>query len=405
MSKERQTSVVVMASSFPRWADDSTTRFVLDFARQMQTRGYKITATVPHFEGAKTREILDGVATRRFRYWFTPAGETLAYGGGALGKIQKTPVYALKLVWLLAALWWSAVWAANRERAKIINAHWLVPQGFIAILARPFTDAKVIITIHGGDVFGLNGKLFRKIKVWTLKRADAVVVNSSATQEVARSLFPGRDYPIIPMGIDTDLFAPSATSSKNKKLEILFAGRVVEEKGPIYLCQAINQLVKAGNKNVHLTIAGTGPELAKLKSYTTRHKLASYIRFTGWISHEKLAGLYASCDVTVAPSIISKKGWQEAFGLIFAESLACGTPVIGTKTGGIKDIVKDGQTGFLVEQKDAAALAAAIQKFLADPTLAPKMGKRGRKFIVDNYSWEKIGERYQRVFEDVLTSR
>lgn len=399
---KRDKEIVVMTSNYPRWAGDSTPGFILDFAKQMQKLGYKITALAPHYQGASTKETLEGVPTKRFRYWFSAAGETLAYEGGALGHIQKSPVYALKLAWLLTALVVSAVWTANRHKAKILNAHWLVPQGFIAILARPFTRAKVVISIHGGDVFGLDSPLFRKIKAWTLARADAVIVNSSATQAKAESLFAGRDYPIIPMGIDTDLFVPLAAKPKHDKLEILFVGRVASDKGPIYLVKAINELVASNQKKLHLTIVGSGPELARLQSYVGRHKLAKFIDFAGWTQHEELPKYYASADLLVAPSIINKNGWQEAFGLIFAEALACGTAVIGTSTGGIKDIVRDGETGFLVEQKDPTALALAIQKFLDDPALVITMGQRGRKFIVNNFAKDKTAKRYQQIFDELI---
>jgi glycosyltransferase involved in cell wall biosynthesis len=228
------------------------------------------------------------------------------------------------------------------------------------------------------------------------------VVNSSATQEKVSELYDARNYPIIPMGINTSLFSPSSNKMRNNVFQIIFVGRAARVKGPIYLCKAIRLLVNEGRRNLSLKIVGTGPELSNLKRYVARNNLKKYITFTGWVAHKELPKYYNSADVLVAPSIITTSGSREAFGLALAEALACGTPVIGTKVGGTKDIVADKINGYLVVQKNESEIASAITELMDNPVLATIMGNKGRTWVIKNFSWAVVVKKYRAVFNNVL---
>jgi hypothetical protein len=152
------------------------------------------TVIVPHFKGAKRREELaPGILVKRFRYAYPYKFENIAYG-----QFKKTRFYSLKAALYTASELWTTLVTCLQHRQVVISAHWIVPQGFVAVLVAPIVGAKVVITVHGGDVFTLNGRFMCQVKQFVLKRADAVAVNSSATQAACKELWSGREYQIIP---------------------------------------------------------------------------------------------------------------------------------------------------------------------------------------------------------------
>lgn len=374
--------------------------FVLDFCRKLGRRGYEMHALVPHYKGARRRETLEKVPVHRFRYW-TASGETLTYEGTATSKIKKTPVYGLKLLFYVATMWLQTIRLTRRHKIAVVNAHWLVPQGFIAVMARFITRTPVVVSVHGGDVFGLKGGFMTACKRWTLKRADTVVVNSSATLDAVQVIYDKREHRVIPMGIDIERFdATKKHRPKSQPFTILFAGRISKEKGLPYLCEAAKTLKEQGY-GFRVLIAGSGPEESQIKQYITTHQLENNIELLGWVAHEKLADYYAEADVFVGPSLVLDSGWQEAFGLVFAESLASGTPVIATETGGIRDVVLHEKNGFLVPQKDAQAIAEKLALLINNPELLKKMSTQSRAHIAENFSWEAVTKKYAAVLERV----
>ncbi len=398
--------VLITASTYPRYRGDTIPGFVHDFAQHLASLEQfdEVHVVVPHAEGIKRYEEMDGVKIHRFRYWFSEKGETITYGG-AVQKVSKSPVYLLKLASLLFCQLFATYRASRRYKVDVINAHWLIPMGFTACLTKLRTRTPVLITIHGGDVFSLRSGVMAKLKTWSLRHADAVVVNSSATYEEAKKLYDAKEYPIIPMGVDVEALQPVEKQAKSDgdPLRLLFVGRLSEEKGVTYLIEAMSDIGKKG-KNVHLTIAGSGPKEDSLKEYVRQRKLEDNITFVGWVSHDKFPELFRSHDVFVGPSIVSDKGWQEAFGLVFAESLALNTPVIGTATGGIKDIIKDGRNGLLVAPRDAKALAAAIIQFIDSPDLVTKLTVGSREDIKKRFAWNVTIAGYASIFENLVVS-
>jgi glycosyltransferase involved in cell wall biosynthesis len=398
-----RSSLLVTATTFPRWQNDSIPDFVLQFCRYQRAYHGKIRVVVPHYKGAKRSEVLGGVDVKRYRYWPLSSGQTLVYEGGAVNRVSKSPLYALKLLCLMVSLFFNTFYYALKDRS-IINAHWLIPQGFVAVIVGQITRKKVVITVHGGDVFSLNQGLFKAIKKFTLKKADAVIVNSSATREACEEIFPDREYSVIPMGVDISRFSNIAKhgalpekEARDKRFKILFVGRLTQEKGVIYLLEAL-VILRAQKKDFLAILAGDGPEKEALENFVNDNDLAAQVVMPGWVDSSTVASYYSAADVFVGPSIIAETGWKEAFGLVFAESLATGTAVIGTDTGGIKDIVIDGENGFLVHEKAPAEIAERLTELMENPQLLKRMQGNARQRIEDNFSWEVIASKYDQVF-------
>ena len=395
----RHPHLLVVTSTYPRWSGDATPGFVQHFARAVAPAFRGVTVLAPHFPGAPTRERDGQLDVRRYRYWWPESGETIAYEGGALGKLDRGASYVLRLLALLAVQLHHAVWRVARGGPTVVNAHWLVPQGFLAVVASLLTRAPTVVTVHGGDVFALTGPLMSRLKRFTLQRADAVVVNSTATLAACRALVPHVDYHLIPMGVHTDRLRPADRPRRDGPLRVLFVGRLAPEKGADDLIRALAEAPATVAR-----IVGDGPERAGLQRLAAELAVADRVHFDGWVEPEHIADAYHWADVLVGPSIHAPNGWQEALGLVFVEALATATPVIATRTGGIADVVRDGQDGYLVDERAPDQIADRLRHLAAEPERALALGRHARQRMVQEYSWESVAHRYREVLHRVAAT-
>lgn len=389
---KRENNVLILTSTYPRWLDDTTPPFVREFAKRIATKVGKVYVLAPHYDKALTHEASGRLYLKRYRYFYPAAAEDIAYNGGAVTKIKKTPLYAIKLLLFMTSLFFNTLFFTIRYNVTIINAHWLVPQGFIGVLVKLLTGHTLVITIHGSDILTLNGKYMRRVKRFTLRHADIVYVNSSVTEAVCRSLYD-REYLRIPMGISMEQFKTSKPIHHIKEryhlddFTILFVGRLAEEKGVVYLLEALTMLEKAGKKCKTL-IVGTGPVELELKKYIESHDLGDVVSMVGWIDQATLPEYYAAADVFVGPSL------REAQGLVFIEALAAGLPIVTTDQGGMKDFIRNGQNGFMVEARSPQALATALATLYDDRVLLHRLGAYAPMSIQEDYSWDAVIDKY-----------
>lgn len=399
MNSLKTKSLIVLASTFPRWENDKVPGFVLDHARNMSLFFKDVIVIAPHYEGAKRHEQIDNnIYVKRFRYFYPARQQNIAYG-----EFRNNVYNNSKSIFYVIAQLWTTLVVCRKNKAHIINAHWLVPQGFVAVLIKKLLGSKVVVSVHGGDVFTLNGRIMRAIKSFVLRNADRVVVNSSATYDACNSLYQEREYKIIPEIVDVNKFSEARKQPKKyekDRLSILFVGRLAPEKGAIYLCEAVAKLTKA-KKNVVLTIVGDGSEKVKIQEFIEDNKLQNAIRLEGWKQREELVKYYAAADVFVGPSIKHSNGWIEAFGIVLAEASSAGIPVITTNKGGMKDIIQDGKSGFIIEDKNSDQLADKLKLLLDKPELRKKMGMYGAEFVKANFEKTKIGDMFLHVIEDL----
>lgn len=387
-------TLLITASTFPRWEGDTEPRFILDYAKAM-TKYYKVLVLVPMAPGAASYEELEGVSVLRYRYFPIKSLETLCYPGAIVPRIKEKKLRVLLVPFLLFGLWRSL--KKLTKKVDIVHAHWLIPQGLIQ---SGFKNVPYILTGHGGDVTSLNFEPVSSMKKKAMKRAGAITVVSKALKEYTDRFYPNDKTSIIPMGCDTHAFSPNSRREdfykQNGKKAILFVGRLAEKKGVTYLIEAMKAIDGAV-----LYIAGKGNLEESLKKQAVG--LGEQVVFLGPKTHSELPQIYASADVFVAPSVTAADGDKEGFGLVIIEAMASGVPVVASNSGGIPDIITDGENGLLCEEKNPSALAGAINRVLSDEGLREKLIKNGYD-TAESYSYERIAERYHKIIEDVLNS-
>jgi glycosyltransferase involved in cell wall biosynthesis len=270
------------------------------------------------------------------------------------------------------------------------------------VLACYLTGSKIplLCTSHGGDLFGLQGIIMNRIKQWVISKSQALtVVSRNMIEAVERLGAAHKKFYVIPMGVDLKTrFVPAETMRINDSL--LFVGRLVEKKGLHYLIHAL-PLILTRHPQVTLRIAGDGPEKINLKRVCEKLGINANVRFLGAVKNEHLPALYQTSSVLVFPSVIADDGDREGFGLVLVEALGCECPVIVTDLPAMQDIIVDGKTGLVVPQKNIRKLAEKVILLLDDQKLRASLGREGRRYVLRNFDWMIIAEKYRKLIESI----
>lgn len=389
---------MVVTSTFPRWRGDREPPFVYELSRRL-AEDFDVWVMAPHTAGARLCEKWGRLRVIRFRYcfeWF----EVLAYNGGILANLRRNPLrYLLVPLFVLAQLS-ALVCLLKRTKANVVHAHWLIPQGAVALLARRLSmcNQAVLCTSHGSDLYGLRGPLFRLVKRWVMKGADRLTVVSRAMKDHAVEVGGnGAKIAVLSMGVDgVGRFVPDHSLLRHKD-SLLYVGRLAAEKGLDLLIDALPGIVRE-RPDVVLTVAGTGPMEGALRSQGRRLGVESRIRFRGVVENAKLPELYRQATMLVLPS------FREGFGLVCAEALACECPVVASDLPALRDIVRDGESGFLFSPGSSDELADRILRLLADPGLQRRFGEAGREWVMRHYDWRSVAGAYSALLHGMLTT-
>lgn len=399
-------NILVTATTFPRWENDTEPDFVFALSKLLAGRGHKVIALVPHFHKAKKYEIMGNVKVYRFSYFLPHSLQKVCYDGGIFGNLKKYKIAVVQLPLLIAFEFFNIARLIKKEKIDVVHAHWILPQGFLAYLCKKMFKIPYIATAHAGDVFPLKSSFFRFFSALAVKNSDFCTANSSYTKKELKKISVEKDVSVIPMGVDTGLF-----SQKNKSLNlrrnfgikkefILSVGRLAEKKGIKYLIRAMENVVKKFPE-AKLVIVGDGPERGNLETLAKNLELSKKVIFAGKISSRNLPEFYATADLFVGPSIVTESGDTEGLGVVFLEALASGTCVIGSNVGGIPDIIEHNKTGILVRQKDAKQLSDSIIKLLLNKKLRKSLALNGQRKVKNLYSWDSIGKKFDELFEQI----
>jgi glycosyltransferase involved in cell wall biosynthesis len=288
----------------------------------------------------------------------------------------------------------------------VIHAHWILPQGLIAVLTKYLYKVPVIVTAHGADAFAFRGQLATRLKRFALVKSDAWTVNTRATAAaigLAASL-PAPD--VIPMGVDVEHFSRGNPTSLRRELPpndllVLFVGRLVEKKGCYSLIEAFSLLRDDLRVRTSLWIVGQGEEYEGLDSCATRLGVRRKVRFWGAVSNHLLPDFYAAADLFVAPSIQAESGDTEGQGVVLLEAFAARRCVLSTRVGGIVDVVTDGATGLLVEPNDPNQLVAAMESLLRDRSLRNRLAENAFQTVNRGYRWEQIAAAFETLYRKI----
>jgi len=310
--------------------------------------------------------------------------------------------------------------AAAIEKADVVHCHtWYTH--FAGCLVQQLTGAALVLTTHSlephrpwkVEQLGTAYNASTWLEKTAYQNADGVVAVSEAMRRDVHDLYGVADdrIRVIPNGIDLDQYRPNpdrAVLSRHgidpKKPFVLFVGRITRQKGIIHLVNAIQYI----HPGAQIVLCAGAPDTEEIGREMTerveraRHETANAVV---WIARmlpkEEVIALYSQASLFVCPSV------YEPFGIINLEAMACGTPVVASAVGGIREVVAPGETGLLVpfeargaidfEPRDperfARDLAEAINGLLDDPERRRRMGARARERVERLFGWKSVARR------------
>lgn len=407
--------VLVLATTFPRWKDDTTPPFVYDLCKRLSDEGFDIVALTPHHQGAKPKEDIGGVRVYRFPYFYPKRYQRLCYEGGILPNLKRSHLAKIQVPLLFLSELYYAFKLIRKEKPDIVHSHWMVPSGLVGAVCSRTLGTKHLLTLHGAGLFTLEKLPFkRRITRFIVENSDEITVVSSYIKERLLNLVSGDlkeevqgKLKIIPMGVHTGLFQNEADRETLKskyaiqsKFVLLFIGRLVEKKGVSYLIKAMPEIVSK-NKNVTLLICGDGPLREELEQLTEKWKLQEFVRFVGYVTGEKKIDYFSLSDCLIIPSLVTESGDTEGLPVVILEGLAAGKPIIASDVGGVKDVIKDGWNGFLIEQRNPDQIAAKVLELISNGEMRTKFSKNALE-ASEEYDWVVIGKKYGEIGRDII---
>jgi len=287
----------------------------------------------------------------------------------------------------------------------VIHVHGMTPtQTDLALFLSRFSRAKKIYTHHydpetrGGRLTNVYSYIGRE----NLRNADEIVASTLSYAQTSRFLSPFiHRTKIIPMGVDVNRFGGTQTGPEiaqiltpfQFKKTVLYVGKLIYYKGIEYLLWAFSKLA---TDDAGLIVVGRGHEEAALRQLADKLGVSKRVAFLGTVPEPILPSIYSSADVVVLPSISRR----EAFGIVLLEAMASGKPVIASDIPGVRDVVDDGRTGYLVPPRDPASIARALTHILSEPKIARRLGAEARAKATRYYDWNTISITYEKIYTE-----
>lgn len=239
-----------------------------------------------------------------------------------------------------------------------------------------FLKSKIIITAHGFDIHNLSKEKALEINKWVSK----ITVNTTylKTKSIDKGIQPNL-IQVIPIGVDTSLFVLdtqefSIKKNIDKTISLISVGRLTPLKGHIYGLKAVKLLVDKGY-NITYTIIGEGQEKQSLKEYISKHDLQDTVSLKPFQEQRKLKKQLQESDIFLFPSTSDTTGRRETFGVVSLEAQSMGLPVIGFKSGGFPETLKEGVTGFTVTDRNVTEMAEKVQHLIDNPKVYTAMSE------------------------------
>lgn len=386
--------ILIATTNFPRWQGDFRVPFIYEAAKAIQAKGHQVRVVTMHNPGSQEHELMEGLEVFRVRYLpenkeklqQDAAGIPAAWERGLKGRLPLIPFFI------------AYTKAVGRHAADcdIIHANWSL-SGLAALLSRGRHKLPYVVTVQGSDVFKtLNKPGIRQMVGLALRKAGKVLALSNALKSAALEFgLKDEHVMVVPNGINIAQF-PYA-SLREKQLQVLFVGSLIERKGPLYLLQAM-RLVHQNLPEAKLVLVGEGDQRANLEEYIAANSMEDYVRLAGTQPQSAVGALMRESRLFVLPSI------EEGQGVVLMEALASGTPCVGSRVGGIPDVVTE-NVGRLVEAGDVSALAEAIRAYLTDQNLWENASRAGRQRVLEHYDWNHLADEISAVYAEVLAER
>jgi glycosyltransferase involved in cell wall biosynthesis len=405
--------VVMVTTSYPRFPGDTVGTFMEPIARGVAGRGHDVHVVAPWHPLVARPAREHGVSFHFYRYAPIRALDVFGYAVALRADV------ALRWrAWAAAPLGLAAGWrlaraVAQRSGATVVHGHWVIPGGVQAALAaggRP-----LVVSLHGSDVYlaerhRLVGRAARAV----LRRADRVTACSADLRQRALRLGAREaDSEVVPYGVDAARFGPSTRAREETRAAlgapadaplVVAIGRFVRKKGFEHLIDAM-ALVSRRLPEARLVLAGGGDLDVELRARAAARGIADRVIWPGLLPHDRVPALLAAADVVAVPSVRDEAGNVDGLPNVAMEALASAAAVVATAAGGLGEVLRNGETGLIVPERDPAALAEALGALLADPARRRALGAAARRDVEARFGWDRVAERFEAIYDAAAARR
>lgn len=387
--------VLVLTPSYPHAGNPAEGLFNREHVRALAAAGVRITVVV-------TRPWLPYAIARSWRRYRYLADLTRHDRQGEVEVLTvrylHLPGYRLPS-WTAAACAHSILGAAGGLAVDLVHAHSAWPAGVAAPAVADALGCPFVVTFHIDDPPGLaRSRLYERM----LRGAGALAAVGTPLADALCRRYPGLEVLRVPNGIAFETIrratsgALAAEASEERPWgRLVSVANLWPVKGVDFNLKALARLASAGRPWQRYTVVGDGPERPRLESLARQLGIAERVDFRGRLRHEDALREIAAADVFSLPS------WQEAFGVVYLEALACGKPAVGCRTQGAEDVIRHRIDGLLVEPRDVGRLAEALDRLLADESYARALGTAGPRRAA-GFTWRKNAERYLEIYERLI---
>ena len=390
-SNDKKLRIAVITTSFPRHPGDGTGSFIYSLSKALTASGHEVRVYTPDSPLKRAKwPRTPNLHVKWVRYIYPLRWAKLGYAQSMHSDVQlKWHAYPLVFLFSIAALW-SLRKDARKFPFDIIYAQWLMPGGFIGLLASYLLHRPLVVHLHGSDVFvAEKHSAFRPIVRMIAQRACRILACSRNLRQrgIHLGLSPHRTL-VIPYGVDIGRYRRSQPLHSSTPV-VMAMGRLVHKKGFPYFLKAA-ALVHQRHPNIQFILGGDGDLREELTQMVQQLNAQEYIHLTGHIPWHETPQALSQAEIFVVPSIQDASGNVDGLPNVLLEAMASGCAVIATSVGGITEVIHDGINGLLVPPNDEQKLADAILKLVETPSPRKTLGKQAADDVALQYSWNAI---------------
>ncbi len=286
------------------------------------------------------------------------------------------------------------------HKQDLINFHYITPCGLALVAMRVFGNIPIVLSLVGrSDVVSIESNWFRRLYYWVVIKASSLVISNSRyyLQLGDKDCV---DELIIPYGVDIDKYKDVENKQSfrlengidDKTIIIFTLQRLSKEKRVDILIKSMKYILEK-RKDVLLIIGGIGPEGKNLKDLCRELNVSENVRFSGYINENDLPGYFAMSDIFAFPSP------DETFGIVFAQAMAAGLPIVAVRSSSTPEVVEDGINGLLANGLIPEKIAEHILTLMENEKLRKTISSANREKAVSRYNWDVIANQYETAFK------
>jgi glycosyltransferase involved in cell wall biosynthesis len=383
--------ILVLTTTYPSHQGDWKGAFIHNLILAIKRKGFEVTVLAPSNGEGYGNSTIDGVQVIRFGYFWPRSLERLTVGAGGIPEnisksfLAKFQIIPMTLLFVVRALILS-------RKADIIYSNW-IGAGFVGAIVGTITGKPTVVSFRGDDGYLARDRALWKIATkWVIKKSSYVTAVSSELIRIMKDLGADPQRLSVPrFGVDSQIFYPNCDVRKSRvNLKITFVGSLIPKKGLQDLIEAMTSPQFAKTELVVVGDGYYGTELKRLAGEKLKDRI---VEWKGIISPIKVGEVLRESDILVLPS------YTEGSPNVIKEAMATALPVIGSRIGGVPELVDHGRTGFLYEPGDIEELRKCLGKLVVNEDMRLKMGANARQRLNEaGLDWDSTAEDFEKIF-------